>query len=88
MGAMEGSRAGSGDLRADPAARAGYMVSAYAGKQTEHLQSVRTLVIAGLHRDATLTARTMAEGTAQLRWAVDRYPDGTDEWFWYGISED
>jgi hypothetical protein len=64
------------------------MVSAYAGKQTEHLQSVRTLVLAGLHRDALLIARTMAEGAAQLKWALDRHPRGTDQWFWYGIIED
>jgi hypothetical protein len=64
------------------------MALSFATKQDEHLRSVRTLVAAGLHRDALLIARAMLEAGGRLRWAFNRVPERTDLWFWYGAILD
>jgi len=64
------------------------MALSFATKQHEHLRSVRTLIAAGLHRDAQLIARTMLESWGRLRWAFNRVAERTDLWFWYGAILD
>lgn len=64
------------------------MALSFVTKQHEHLRSVRTLINAGLHRDAYLIARTMLEGLARLLWAFNRSPERTDLWFWFGAILD
>src|SRR5215208_6534501 len=64
------------------------MVLSFVTKQHEHLRSVRTLIAAGLQRDALLIARTMIEGMAILLWAFNKVPDRPDQWLWFGAILD
>lgn len=64
------------------------MALSFVAKQREHLRSVRTLIAAGLHRDAQLIARTMLEAWGRLRWAFNQVPERTDQWFWFGAILD
>lgn len=57
------------------------MVLGYSSRQVLHLEAVQSLVTAGHHSDATLIARTMFEGAAQLTWALTSIPDRPDLWF-------
>lgn len=70
--------------------RYGFMILAFISKQDEHLRSVMTLIEHGHHRDATLIARAMSEGLAQLLWASHdkNRPEKPDLWFRYAIVED
>ena len=68
--------------------RAHIMLLSFASKQHDHLHSVRVLVDAGQGADATIIARTMLEGTAQLLWALNRRPDGPELWWWYAAVMD
>lgn len=62
----------------------GFMMLVYASKQEEHLQSIRTLIDHGRDRDAALIGRTMVEGLALLRWAVQE--PGTRPELWRGYA--
>src|SRR3954467_1280709 len=64
------------------------MALSFVTKQHEHLRSVRTLITAGLHRDALLIAGTMIEGLGRLLWAFNEVPERTDLWFWFGAILD
>jgi hypothetical protein len=64
------------------------MVLAFSSRQESHLHAIQDLVWAGHHCDATLIARTMFEGAAQLTWAMSNTPERPELWFWYGIIED
>lgn len=64
------------------------MILGYASRQDGHLSAVQDLVRGGHHSDATLIARTMFEGAAQLTWALSNFPERPEMWFWYGIVED
>lgn len=64
------------------------MALSFAAKQHEHLRSVRTLVAADVHRDASLIARTMLEAQGRLAWAFRQVPERPDLWFWYGAILD
>ncbi|CAA9538191.1 MAG: hypothetical protein AVDCRST_MAG49-541 [uncultured Thermomicrobiales bacterium] len=64
------------------------MLLSFASKQHDHLHSVRVLVDAGQGADATIIARTMLEGTAQLLWALNHRPDGPELWWWYAAVMD
>ena len=50
----------------------GLMILAYAIKQFQHLESILALIETRNYRDTGLIARTMIEGTAQLRWAIEK----------------
>jgi hypothetical protein len=60
----------------------------FAIKQQEYLRSLRTLIAAGHHRDAFITARTMVEGFGRLFWAFQGKPEQTNRWFWFGAIVD
>jgi hypothetical protein len=72
----------------EPDDGADVMALSFVTKQREHLRSARTLVAAGLHRDALLIARTMIEGLGRLLWAFNRTPERTDLWLWFGTILD
>lgn len=76
------------NVRYDEGDPMGLMLLGYLSRQMEHLHSVFALVDAGQGRDATLIARTMSEGMAQLLWAYNNQPNGAALWQWYGVIED
>jgi hypothetical protein len=76
------------DLPYDPDDPASFMIRGFASKQHDHLHSVRILVDAGQDGDATIIARTMLEGVAQLVWALRGQPGRPALWWWYAAIMD